>query len=195
MLALLGSVGLVVSFLGAVLLVWRGTMSATSHQRLDLAAPTKLLVGGSIVSMTAMQIALLTNDFSLAYLANYHSSATPFPFNVATAWAALEGSILLWGMILAIFTWLVLRRYQANPDGLGAATLAVMGGVAIFFFGLMLTVANPFEVCTQAGVSSCLASSAWPLAVAESPLNGLGPNPQPARSPGIRGGPARWPIV
>ena len=177
MLALLGSVGLVVSFLGAVLLVWRGTMSATSHQRLDLAAPTKLLVGGSIVSMTAMQIALLSNDFSLAYLANHHSSSTPFPFNVATAWAALEGSILLWGMILAIFTWLVLRRYQANPDGLGAATLAVMGGVAIFFFGLMLTVANPFEVCTQAGVSSCLASSAWPLAVAESPLNGLGPNP------------------
>ena len=40
--------------------------------------------------MVAMQLALLTDDFSLAYVANHHSSNTPFPFDVATAWAALE---------------------------------------------------------------------------------------------------------
>ena len=40
--------------------------------------------------MVAMQVALLTDDFSLAYVANHHSSNTPFPFDVATAWAALE---------------------------------------------------------------------------------------------------------
>ena len=34
--------------------------------------------------------------------ARSHSSATPFPFDVATAWAALEGSIVLWGLILAV---------------------------------------------------------------------------------------------
>ena len=177
MLSLLGTVGLIVSFLGAVLLIWRGTVNATRQKRLDLAAPTKLLLGGSIVSMAAMQLALATNDFSLAYLANHHSTLTPFPFNVATAWAALEGSILLWGIILASYTWLVLRRYLADPDDLGAAALVVMGGVALFFFGLMLTVANPFEICVQAGVDSCLASSGWPLAAVEAPLNGSGPNP------------------
>ena len=37
-------------------------------------------------------------------------STTPFPFDVATAWAALEGSIILWGLVLAVFTWAVVGR-------------------------------------------------------------------------------------
>jgi cytochrome c-type biogenesis protein CcmF len=124
-----------------------------------------------------MVLALLTDDFSLVYTANHHSRATPFPFDVATAWAALEGSIVLWGLVLAIYTWFVFRRYRRSPDRLGAAALAVMGGVAIFFFGLMITVANPFEVCTQAAAVGCLQSSPWPLAAADIPANGPGPNP------------------
>jgi cytochrome c-type biogenesis protein CcmF len=127
--------------------------------------------------MGAMQIALLSDDFSLAYLANHHSSTTPFPFDVATAWAALEGSILLWGLVLAVFTWAVAVRYRKAPDQLGSAALAVMGAVAVFFFGLMLTVANPFEVCVEAAQSGCLASSAWPFAAVDAPLDGPGPNP------------------
>jgi cytochrome c-type biogenesis protein CcmF len=132
-----------------------------------------LVLAGAIVAMAAMEIALLTDDFSLAYVANHHSSTTPFPFDVATAWAALEGSIILWGLVLAVFTWVVARR---PADRLGAAALAVMGGVGIFFFALMLTVANPFEVCVDAMATGCAASSAWPLAVVDAPVDGPGPN-------------------
>jgi cytochrome c-type biogenesis protein CcmF len=127
--------------------------------------------------MVAMELALLTDDFSLAYVANNHATTTPFPFDVATAWAALEGSIILWGLVLAVFTWVVVGRHRASPDRLGAAALAVMGGVAIFFFGLMITVANPFEVCVEALATGCAGSSPWPLAAADIPLNGPGPNP------------------
>jgi cytochrome c-type biogenesis protein CcmF len=96
---------------------------------------------------------------------------------VATAWAALEGSIILWGLILAGFTWAMTLRYRRSPDPLGAASLAVMGGVGLFFFGLMITVANPFEVCISALASGCAASSPWPFAAVDAPLNGPGPNP------------------
>ena len=177
MLALLGTAGLLVALLGAVLLVWRGITAARSGSSQNLRGASLLLLGGAVASMTAMEMALLTDDFSLAYLANGHASATPFPFNVATAWAALEGSILLWGLVLAVFTWFVLRRWQRAPDALGAAALAVLGGVAVFFFGLMLTVANPFEVCTQALERGCAASSAWPFALVDAPIDGPGPNP------------------
>jgi cytochrome c-type biogenesis protein CcmF len=51
-----------------------------------------------------------------------------------------------------------------------------MGGVAIFFFGLMVTVSNPFEVCVEALSTGCAASSPWPLAAADVPANGPGPN-------------------
>jgi cytochrome c-type biogenesis protein CcmF len=52
-----------------------------------------------------------------------------------------------------------------------------MGGVAIFFFGLMITVANPFEVCVDALEVGCAGASAWPFAAVDAPVNGPGPNP------------------
>ncbi len=177
MLAFLGAAGLVVALIGASLLVWRGIAVSRSAVGRDLIGPATLMLAGSVAAMGAMEIALLTDDFSLAYVANHHASTTPFPFDVATAWAALEGSILLWGLVLAVFTWTVARRYRRSPDRLGAAALAVIGGVGIFFFGLMLTVANPFEVCVEAAQNRCLTSSVWPLAAVEAPLDGPGPNP------------------
>jgi cytochrome c-type biogenesis protein CcmF len=172
MLALLGSAGVAAALVGSVLLVVRGIGLARGGEG-DLRGPARLVLAGAIVAMAAMEIALLTDDFSLAYVANHHSSTTPFPFDVATAWAALEGSIILWGLVLAVFTWVVARR---RPDRLGAAAMAVMGGVGIFFFALMLTVANPFEVCVDAMATGCAASSAWPLAAVDVPAEGPGPN-------------------
>ncbi len=176
MLAFLGSAGVISALLGAVLLTIRGIRVARGGQS-DLVTPTRLVLSGAVIAMGSMELALLTDDFSIAYVANHHSITTPFPFDVATAWAALEGSILLWGLILAIYTWVVLRRYVRQPDRLGAAALAVMGAVAIFFFGLMLTVANPFEVCVNALPLGCASSSPWPFAAVSAPVNGPGPNP------------------
>ncbi|MGH3667943.1 MAG: heme lyase CcmF/NrfE family subunit, partial [Acidimicrobiia bacterium] len=173
MLAFLGSAGVIAALIGSILLAVRGIRGARGGPS-DLRAPGKLVLAGAVISMVAMQIALLTDDFSLAYVANHHSSATPFPFDVATAWAALEGSIILWGLVLAVFTWVVVR--QAS-DRLGSAAVAVMAGVGIFFFGLMITVANPFEVCVDALATGCAASTAWPFAAADVPVNGPGPNP------------------
>ena len=173
MLALLGSAGVIAALVGSILLVSRGVRLARGGVG-DLRSPGKLVLAGAVISMVAMQVALLTDDFSLAYVANHHSSNTPFPFDVATAWAALEGSIILWGLVLAIFTWVVARR---EPDRLGAAAVAVMGVVGIFFFGLMVTVANPFEVCVDALATGCAASTAWPFNPVDVPGNGPGPNP------------------
>ncbi|HEY6628152.1 MAG TPA: cytochrome c-type biogenesis CcmF C-terminal domain-containing protein [Acidimicrobiia bacterium] len=176
MLSLLGTLGVLTALVGSLLLILRGISVARGRSG-DLVGPGRLLLGGAIAAMAAMQIGLLTDNFTLAYIANHHSTTTPFPFDVATAWAALEGSIILWGLILAGFTWAVIARYRRSPDPLGAAALAVLGGIALFFFGLMITVANPFEVCVSALTSGCGASSPWPLAAAEAPLNGPGPNP------------------
>ncbi len=177
MLSLLGSVGLVASLAGALLLTMRGVRVGRAGPGPDLVGPARILAVGSIVSMGAMQLALATDDFTLAYVANHHSTSTPFPFDVATAWAALEGSILLWGLVLAGFLWAMARRYRRAPDRLTGGALAVMGGVGIFFYGLMLTVANPFEVCVEAAQIGCLSSSPWPLASIAAPLEGPGPNP------------------
>jgi cytochrome c-type biogenesis protein CcmF len=177
MIAALGWAGMIAALLGAVILVIRGTRVARNYQRADLGGPSQLLLSGAVATMAALMLALMADDFSIVYTANHHSTLTPFPFDIATAWAALEGSIVLWGLVLAGYTWFVFRRFRRSPDRLGAAALAVMGGVAIFFFGLMVTVANPFEVCVQAVEAGCIESSPWPLAAVSAPLEGPGPNP------------------
>ena len=177
MLAALGSAGVIAALIGSLMLVIRGALAARQSGTADLEGPARLLLAGAIASMAAMVLALVTDDFSLVYTANHHAEATPFPFDVATAWAALEGSIVLWGLVLAGYTWFVFRRYRRAPDPLGAAALAVMGAVAIFFFGLMITVANPFEVCVQAADVGCAQASPWPFSVIDAPADGPGPNP------------------
>lgn len=177
MLAWLGSASVLAALAGSVWLTVDGIRSARGNGQDDLRRPMALVMGGAVAAMAVLIVALLVNDFSITYLANNHSSSTPFPFNIATAWAALEGSIVLWGLVLAGFTWVVWRHHRSSPDRLGAGALAVMGAVTVFFFGLMATVANPFEVCVEAGATRCLVSSPFPWAAGPAPVDGPGPNP------------------
>jgi cytochrome c-type biogenesis protein CcmF len=179
MFALLGAIGIVTGVAGSFWL----TIAAVRNARKDdpdpeqLTRPVWTLLGGATLAMLALEAALIFNDFSLEYVANHHARVTPFPFNVATAWAALEGSIVLWGLVLATFTWFTWRSYRRDPDRLGAGALAVMGIVALFFFGLQLSVANPFQVCVEAVANGCISSSPLPWAAAQAPPDGPGPNP------------------
>ena len=98
---------------------------------------------------------------SLVYLAENSARSTPLVYKVATLWAALEGSILLWGLVLAAYLAGMAWRFRARLQEPQVAWAMVVGlGVAAFFFGLMLGPADPFR--TVAGAV---------------PLDGPGPNP------------------
>ena len=60
-----------------------------------------LVLGGAVLAIAAMERALITRDFTVLFVAENGSSRTPALFNVATLWSALEGSILLWALVLA----------------------------------------------------------------------------------------------
>jgi cytochrome c-type biogenesis protein CcmF len=177
MIALLGDLGVLAGLFGAIGLVLQGSQALRLRTTPDMKRMVQLLFGGAVVSMLALQIALLTDDFSLSYTANHHASTTPFLFKISTAWSALEGSIVLWALMLGIFGYLMWRNYRKAPDSLGAVALGVTGLVAVFFFGMILTIANPFEVCTAAAQTGCLESSLNPFASIQAPLEGRGPNP------------------
>jgi len=90
--------------------------------------PVYGVLAGAFVAMSALEIGLLRDDFSIEYVANNSASTTPFVFKVASAWAALEGSILLWGLVLAVFIFTVHRQFARSEqtDRLGAGALAVL---------------------------------------------------------------------
>lgn len=175
--ALLGTVAVWAGIVASVLLVIRGVKAArTDPGSIDLLTPSLFLLGAAVAAMLALELSLLADDFTLAYTANHSARSTPLLFKIASAWAALEGSIVLWGLILAVYTFVVARVASRQPDRLGGGALAVMGTVAFFFFALMATISNPFEICTQAIERGCAASSPLPWAAAMAPVDGPGPN-------------------
>ena len=112
-----------------------------------------LVLLGAVVAVVAMQRALITRDFTVGFVHDNGSSRTPRLFNVATMWSALEGSILLWALILAGFTVHVARKFRRRlADPLVGFALLTMLVVCLFFFLLMLGPANPFTtVAVPAG--------------------------------------------
>ena len=51
------------------------------------------------VANLAMIYGLVTHDFSIDYVAQVGSRATPLLFTVISLWSSLEGSILFWGWV------------------------------------------------------------------------------------------------
>ena len=161
--ASLGAAGVTVSFAGSVIgaaFLVSGLRRGDRRLKLSGRGMIALVVLGAVVAVGAMQWALLADDFSLEYLANNHSTSTPLLFTVATMWAALEGSILLWGLVLAGYlAWVAWKFRDRLDDPLVGWALVAGLLVAAFFFGLMLGPANPFTV------------------VSPVPADGPGPNP------------------
>lgn len=182
MFGLIGTLAIVAGVLAALTLMIQAARAARSDEQsatADFRPAAATLLGSGLAAMLALEGALVFNDFSMSYTANNHSSTTPFPFNIATGWAALEGSIVLWCLMLAAFTYVVFRANLRTKDRLGAGALAVIAGVSLFFFALMLTVSNPFETCTTLGGLGervCSESSPIPFVGAVAPADGNGPN-------------------
>ena len=177
MIATVGYLGVLVALVSAGALAVQGWRAARSHP-VDLRMvriPVAGLAVGAVVAFLMLEIAILSHDFSIAYVARNSATATPFVFLFAAAWASLEGSIVLWGIVLAGYTWFVARKV-GRDDGLGLGALAVLGAIAVFWFGLMATVANPFAVCTSVFDGVCGSTSWFPLAATAAPADGLGPN-------------------
>jgi len=140
----LGYAGILLALGSAAALVVFGVAAGrgdATSARVRMASWTML--AGALLAMGALEFALVTDDFSIEYVADNHNRATPLLFTIASGWAALEGSIVLWGLVLAGFGVMVARALD-DSDRIGVGAMAVIGLVAIFFFGLMATAANPF---------------------------------------------------
>ena len=107
--------------------------------------PVLIMLVAAIGQVAVMERALITRDFTVAYVAQHGSTRTPPLFNVATLWSALEGSILLWVLILVGYLALVVWRFKSRlTDPLVAWAVAVMSIVCVFFFILLIGPAYPF---------------------------------------------------
>jgi cytochrome c-type biogenesis protein CcmF len=98
-----------------------------------------------LLSFICLGMAFLQNDFSVLYVANNSNSELPTMFKVAAVWGAHEGSLLLWSLILAVWTAAVALFSKALPRDVVARVIGVMGAIAVGFMLFIILTSNPFE--------------------------------------------------
>ena len=106
-----------------------------------------------LMAFAALTYAFVTNDFSVAYVAQNSNSAMPVAYKISAVWGAHEGSLLLWVTILCIWTVAVSVFSRSLPLAFVARVLGVMGFVSIGFLLFMLLTSNPFLRLIPAAVN------------------------------------------
>ena len=98
-----------------------------------------------VIAFACLTYAFVTNDFSVQYVALNSNSKLPLQYRVAAVWGGHEGSLLLWTLMLAVWTTAVSVFSRRLPDDMVARVIGVMGLVSIGFLLFMLFTSNPFD--------------------------------------------------
>ncbi len=98
-----------------------------------------------LISYGCLTYAFLVHDFSILYVANNSNTKLPILYLVSGVWGAHEGSLLLWALVLSIWTGLVATFSKGVPETTLARVLGVMGLISIGFILFLLLTSNPFE--------------------------------------------------
>ncbi|RNF83148.1 heme lyase CcmF/NrfE family subunit [Lysobacter psychrotolerans] len=97
------------------------------------------------LAFAALTHGFVTQDFSLRYVATNSNSLLPVIYRYTAVWGAHEGSLLLWALVLALWTGAVARFSQRLPAEVIARVLGVMGVVSVGFLAFLIFTSNPFE--------------------------------------------------
>jgi len=148
MLAEFGHFALILALLVAVVQAtlpligaWRGQAAWQGMAR-PAAFTQFFLVALSFAALTAC---FVDNDFSVLYVAQHSNSLLPTVYRVAAVWGGHEGSLLLWVLMLALWTAAVAAFSFSLPQAMVARVVGVLGWVSVGFLTFILSLSNPFE--------------------------------------------------
>ncbi|UFH51567.1 heme lyase CcmF/NrfE family subunit [Pseudomonas sp. KNUC1026] len=97
-----------------------------------------------LAAFVCLAHAFMANDFSVAYVAANSNTALPWYYRFSAVWGAHEGSLLLWALILAGWTFAVALFSAQLPRDMLARVLGVMGLISTGFLLFVVFTSNPF---------------------------------------------------
>jgi cytochrome c-type biogenesis protein CcmF len=98
-----------------------------------------------VIAFGCLAYAFVTSDFSVANVATNSNSKLPVPYRFAATWGSHEGSMLLWVLMLAGWTFAVALNSRRLPLEMVARVLGVLGLISVGFLLFMLMTSNPFD--------------------------------------------------
>jgi cytochrome c-type biogenesis protein CcmF len=140
------------------------------------------------ISAAAVVYSLVAGDFQVDYVYQTSSRSMSTFLKVAALWGGQDGSILFWTWLMSAFAAAVMIRKWNADRPLMPWVIVVSVGTLLFFQGVSLFIANPFERLWFVGQE--VVQSVWSPAGASPavPRDGQGLNPL-LRHPGMIGHP------
>src|SRR5262249_10201212 len=86
--------------------------------------------------------AFLTNDYSIKYVAHYSDSVQPLFYKITSYWGGLDGSIMFWVFLLAVFGTIAVHVNRERHRELIPYVVATISVVQMFFLYLMVVHKN-----------------------------------------------------
>ena len=121
-----------------------------------------------------LEVGLFLDDFSLYYIANHSASSTPPMYKFASLWGSLDGSILLWNLVLSIYFYVYVKFYRASTE---LYDIKIFAMIILFFNGFTIFSSSPFSGCIQLASIGCQDFTLLPFQDLVLSEFGRGPNP------------------
>jgi cytochrome c-type biogenesis protein CcmF len=102
------------------------------------------LAGTALVAFALLEVAFVRSDFSFELVATHSSTTTPFFYRAAAPWASQEGSLLLWVLLLSLWSSLILFLTRRRAREIAPYATAVLLGFGAFFTSLLVFLETPF---------------------------------------------------
>src|SRR3954465_10805305 len=103
------------------------------------------LAGLLVTAFVILEAAYLRSDFRFELVAQNSSTDTPTFYKFTAIWSSQAGSLLLWVLLLSLFSSAVLRVTRNQQREVVPYATAVLGVIASFFLVLTNLYAGPFE--------------------------------------------------
>lgn len=116
----------------------RPDLVASARRAVTMVALLELLAAGVLMS------ALFRRDYAFAYVASHVRDGQAVWYNLTSFWGGMEGSLLLWALILSGYSLAVLRSVSRQRPRLVPGVAVVCTAVSAFFLFMVTAVASPF---------------------------------------------------
>ena len=121
-----------------------------------------------------LEIGLFLDDFSIYYIANHSAATTPPLYKFASLWGSLDGSILLWNLVLSIYFFFYIKYYKITTE---IYDIKIFALIILFFNSFTIFSSSPFAGCVQLASIGCQDFTLLPFQDLVISDLGRGPNP------------------
>ena len=146
-IAALGTISLLVGFVVVAYGAAAGLIGNAQRRRRLVTSSIHALyafAGLTILASALIIYAFVTHDYSIKYVAAYSDTSMPLWYKITAYWGGLDGSLLFWVAVLAVFSAIAVRANRYRHADMIGYVVAVILIVQLFFLAILIYGYNPF---------------------------------------------------